>query len=57
MDSNENKLLEEGTKKIFEVLSEVNIAQNYFVEKNANLPVNRRALWCIELKLKKKGTE
>lgn len=44
MDSNENKLLEEGTKKIFEVLSEVNTAHNYFVEKNANLPVNRRAL-------------
>lgn len=36
MDSNENKLLEEGTKKIFEVLSEVNTAHNYFVEKNAN---------------------
>lgn len=57
MDSNENKLLEEGTKKVFEVLSEVNIAHNYFVETNANLLVNIRALWCVELELKKKGTE
>lgn len=56
MDSNENKLLEEGTKKVFEVLSEVNIAHNYFVETNANL-VNIRALRCVELELKKKGTE
>lgn len=31
-------------QKVFEVLSEVNIAHNYFVETNANLLVNIRAL-------------
>lgn len=31
-------------QKVFEVLSEVNIAHHYFVETNANLLVNIRAL-------------
>lgn len=52
LDSNENKLLEEGTKAGFEVLSKANIAHNYFVEINANLPVNiksfmRRRTSCV----------
>ena len=45
LDSNKNKLLEEGEKAGFDVLSKVNIAHNYFVETNANLLlVNTRAL-------------